>query len=1274
MVQLVSPGIAVSVSTVQSVPAVAAGTVPTIFLATASNKLLSDGVTIAPGTLPANAGKIYTLTSQRELLQTFGNPFFNIVDGTVQQGDETNEVGLHAAWSYLGLANSVNVIRADLDVSQLLEKESEPTAAPANGTYWFDYTNSSFGAFRANGNPIAGLAWNQLAVLTPTLDQVDGSGVPLATFGSAGNLAVVTSNSNNEIEMYEKISTLWYLVGSPAWRAARPTVLMGTVQVPGTIDAAGSLVINGTTVNILSSSTVLHTAANFAALAGAAVTNTGASALVGDVGATSAITGMTSATVTGVIHAVNDAATIQALVDATSAYTALNALSATPVVGDLGGQTLTPGVYSSSVGTLTGTLTLNFQNLSNQKIVITTPSTLVTASASSVIIENSDATNSVYFVVGQSATLGTGTSFAGTIIANISISMGSGATITNGNAIALSGSVTMIDDTVSAAAAATLATLITDINTAAIANITASAGGLANEQLVITNTAGLGITISGTPAVLTALGTPALTTPGYNLVFAPNTSVPSGLHAGDIWIKTTNPNFGANFVIKMYNSSVSQFQTVSAPLYVDDVAAEVAQGLSLGELYVQYNTLGTSTSPEATFVIKKLASLAAESVSATFTTPAAGTFNITSRASAGLAIGTHTVVPVTFVGTETAAQAVTAINAAIATSGAVPHIVASSTGSQITITSNNGSAVNLQDSTGHASWALTGLPIGVFSNWIELPYTASINAPTTIATEGTLWFNPSLNVDIMVNNGNQWVGYLTMYPATDPNGPQVTSAQPTTQSNGNPLQNNDLWIQSDNVVGYPAIYVFLNGAWSLVDNTDHTTPMGVVFGDVRQDSGPALSGNTAPWLLTVDSYTAQPKSIAPEDLLRSDYVDPVDLQVLNPQIFPAGILLFNTEIGSDNVKVRRNSYFSGVTTSGVAVGTFLNAAYETAHPGSQEAVVAYLNANPGRWISQSGNDNTGTALMGSFAQRAVVVTAIAAQIVGNEAVQDPNLYFNLLAAPGYVELFADLVTLNVDRQETAFIITDVPATLTPDATSINNWAKDAANVATDGRLGRITAYDYAAMYYPWGLGTNVDGTSVAIPSSTIALNVYGYNDRVGYPWTPPAGTRRGIVNNASSVGYIDINTHEYVPYNVNKGQRDTLYTNNINPILFIPGQGLLVRGDKTLTADATGLTTRVNVARTVVYLNYILPQLFESFLFELNTPQTRASAYKTATSFLTTLVGQGALTDFAVVCDSSNNTPESIAANELYIDIAVVPTFAIDFIYIPVALQVALTQ
>jgi len=224
-------------------------------------------------------------------------------------------------------------------------------------------------------------------------------------------------------------------------------VVTGLHVLPGSVQANYGLASG--------SKATLKSAANFAVLAGAAVTNTGSSVITGDVGATSAITpGPWS--VTGTVHTVNDAATIQALIDGHAAYNYLSVLPSTVLTGDLGGKTLTPGVYSypSSAG-LTGTLTLDFQGLSDQMIVIIAGSTLTTASASVVNVINSNPSNSVFWVLGSSATLGTTTSFAGNIIAQVSVTLTTGATIETGSALALTGSVSLDSNIINSDASAT---------------------------------------------------------------------------------------------------------------------------------------------------------------------------------------------------------------------------------------------------------------------------------------------------------------------------------------------------------------------------------------------------------------------------------------------------------------------------------------------------------------------------------------------------------------------------------------------------------------------------------------------------------------------------------------------------------------------------------------------------------------------------------------------------------------------------------------------------
>jgi hypothetical protein len=189
------------------------------------------------------------------------------------------------------------------------------------------------------------------------------------------------------------------------------------------------------------------------------VTNTGATTINGDVGIypASAITGMGTITLIGAsTYQIGNALAKGAQADATTAFNILAALPSTMnLTGDVLGtggtvSLLTPGVYSfSSSAQLTGTLTLNFAGKSNQEFVFQTVSTLTTASASNVIVENGNSTDSVYWEVGSSATLGTTTDFAGNIIAADSISLNTGAEILCGRAIALTGEVTMQGNTIS---------------------------------------------------------------------------------------------------------------------------------------------------------------------------------------------------------------------------------------------------------------------------------------------------------------------------------------------------------------------------------------------------------------------------------------------------------------------------------------------------------------------------------------------------------------------------------------------------------------------------------------------------------------------------------------------------------------------------------------------------------------------------------------------------------------------------------------------------------
>jgi type VI secretion system secreted protein VgrG len=203
----------------------------------------------------------------------------------------------------------------------------------------------------------------------------------------------------------------------------------------------------------------LGTAQSFAVLGGSTVTNTGASVITGDLGVSpgAAVTGFfPPGIVTGTIHSAN-AVALQAQNDVTTQYNALaGAACLADLTGqDLGGMTLTPGVYCfSSSAQLTGALTLNAQGNANATFIFKTGSTLTTAAGSSVLLINGGNPCGVAWQIGSSATLGTTTAFIGNLIALTSITLNTGANIIGGRALARNGAVTLDTNNISFASCA----------------------------------------------------------------------------------------------------------------------------------------------------------------------------------------------------------------------------------------------------------------------------------------------------------------------------------------------------------------------------------------------------------------------------------------------------------------------------------------------------------------------------------------------------------------------------------------------------------------------------------------------------------------------------------------------------------------------------------------------------------------------------------------------------------------------------------------------------
>jgi hypothetical protein len=369
----------------------------------------------------------------------------------------------------------------------------------------------------------------------------------------------------------------------------------------------------------------------------------------------------------------------------------------------------------------------------------------------------------------------------------------------------------------------------------------------------------------------------------------------------------------------------------------------------------------------------------------------------------------------------------------------------------------------------------------------------------------------------------------------------------------------------------------------------------------------------------------------------------MDSDAPRPENSPIGILAWNKRASGGNVKQYNEVYI----VSGNDIGP--------------------------KWVDYSGNKPDGSPYMLRKAQRQAVVRQLQAAVAASEEARNETNRFNLIAAPGYPELIDEMISLNVDRKETAFVIADAPLRLAASASATQAWSTNSNNADENGEDGLVSSSPYVGVYYPHALTTNLDGTTVLQPASHIALRTLAFNDQVAFPWFAPAGFQRGLVSNATSVGYLDAASAEYVSVSLSEGQRDSLYVNKINPIGNFPGRGLAVFGQKTLNPVASALD-RVNVARLVVYIRERLDDIMKPFLFEPNDEITRQNAKVVVDRFLGQLITQRGLFDFLTVCDTTNNTPARIDRNELHIDIAIQPVKAVEFIYIPIRIQNTLGQ
>jgi hypothetical protein len=1145
---LQSPGVEVTVIDESFYTPAEPGTTPLIVVATAQDKTNGAGTGTALGTTQANAGKAFKITSQRELTETFGVPFFEkTASASPVHGSERNEYGLLAAYSLLGVSNAAFIVRADIDLSELAAETDAPGANPTNGQWWIDTQATTWGIQEWNGAAPTVAGGQKFEYYVPIVltdadfpSKIDGN-APKASVGQIGEYAVVfrTVEGDTSFGAEEEYARIYYKSAGN-----------GGIAGGGTAVDAGEWVLVGSNKWSASWPVVSGTAVNGSVPYNFFINNS----LISGTG--------TTATIAAAINSAN----IQG-VTARVISTRLN-------------------IYSD----------------------------------------------------GTSAADGT-----------------------PGDSTGPDGRVLLED------------------GTTALSTLGITPGVYLSPRLA---------------------QQPHTSVPNFKR--SENTDTVGGAATGSVWIKTTEPNNGARWRAKRWSSATQSWVSFEAPIYDTTTAALFfldrsggGAGIPEDALFTQANAnenSGFDTTPAtATFRLwyRNIGVDTATSITSniikvgTLGSPGARSFTISESLKTTLALDAAKTITFTAVNTNQDAELMAAaINAAgfVNIVASVTEISATSNrlvishtlGGDFRLADTSGTAIdstftafNLDTLAGTENFYAAESAVGGYlaSGWkplagLEPRFAASPDAPLNEPQDGQLWYNPNFSeVDIMVHNGNTWVGYrhstapyFEAATATLRVGylPIVSASNPYRQS---VTQDGDLWISTADLENFPTIYRYnvnlsdigdLSQRWQLLDKADQTTEEGVLFADARWNtSGTSKIASTI------------------EDLITNNFLDP---DAPDPALFPKGMLLWNLRRSGGNVKQYQNNYIDTTTDNPrTGTATMAGSAFQ-----SGESMETY---ETDRWTTASGNNEDGSGSFGRKAQRKVVTQRLKSVVDTSQEIRDEERRnFNIIAAPGYPELLSNLVNLNIDRGVTAFVVGDTPLRLASDATSLTTWGTNANLVTDNGDDGIVTFDEFLAVYYPNGITTDLSGSPAVVPASHMMLKTITLSDNVSFPWFAPAGTRRGGITNATAVGFIDPATGEFQTVALNEGQRDTLYDLKVNPIPFFNGIGLIANGQKTRARNASALD-RINVARLVVYLRSQLNKLARPYIFEPNDKITRDEIKQAVESLLLELVGLRALYDFAVVCDESNNTPSRIDRNELYVDIAIEPVKAIEFIYIPLRVQ-----
>ena len=265
------------------------------------------------------------------------------------------------------------------------------------------------------------------------------------------------------------------------------------------------------------------------------------------------------------------------------------------------------------------------------------------------------------------------------------------------------------------------------------------------------------------------------------------------------------------------------------------------------------------------------------------------------------------------------------------------------------------------------------------------------------------------------------------------------------------------------------------------------------------------------------------------------------------------------------------------------------------------------------------------------------------------SLQNPESYdFNLLVIPGFASgpVIATGIQFAENRGDVLYLV-DPPFGLRPQ--QVVDWHN---GMLTSDLTAAINS-SYGALYHSWiKVSDSFNGGTIWIPPSGDVSAVFARTARERELWIAPAGLQRGRLLRA-----LDIE------YNPTLGERDLMYGsgNAVNPLVNFPQEGIVVWGQRTLQRTQSALD-RVNVRMLLIFLKRNLQQLLRQFVFEPNDEFTRAQIRDTINPFLSDIAARRGLTAYNVVVDETNNTPERIDRNELWVSVFIKPTKAAEFI------------